>query len=323
MFIDKVRLKFSAGKGGDGSINFEISGKPNGGDGGRGGDIILQGTNNLYDLTNFKSQKEFSAEPGEIGSRNKSRGANGQDLVIKVPLVTYIYNENNDLIHTIDKVDQEVLLAKGGKGGLGNHYFRRGQLATLNKRTLGKEGEVIKGYMELKLNADVAFIGFPNAGKSSMLNALSNSTVKVAPYPFTTLEPHLAVAGNIVLLDLPGLIEGTTEGKGLGTRFMKHVDNTKLIAHFISLESEDVVSDYKAIRKELEDINPELAKKEEVIILTKTDLYNAEIVKEKKKELEHFCKTIEVASIYDYDSLRDLQKKLSYLTAHESKENKR
>jgi len=312
MFIDKVRVNFQAGNGGRGGVYFEPNGKPAGGVGGKGGSIYLEGTNNVADLSSFKQQEKYIAESGQEGGRNKSRGASAEDLVIKVPIETSVYDIEHKLVVRISKVGERKLVVKGGIGGLGNHYFRRGQLATLNKYTPGESGEALKGFMELKLVADIAFVGFPNAGKSSMLNALSNASVKVASYPFTTLEPHLAVAEGLVLLDLPGLIEGTTKGKGLGTRFMKHVDNARLVAHFISLETKDLVKQYKLIREELKEISEKLAEKEEIIILTKKDLFSEEEIEKKVKELAKLNRKTKTVSIYNYDSLQELLKVFKY-----------
>jgi GTP-binding protein len=200
---------------------------------------------------------------------------------------------------------EKVLLLRGGRGGLGNQYFRKGQVATLREFTSGKKGEEFNGFFELQLQTDVVFIGLPNAGKSSMLNALSNASVKVGSYPFTTLTPHLAKAGRLTLLDLPGLIEGTTEGKGLGTRFMKHAKSARLVAHFLSLESDDLQRDYDVIRKELELIDPALIAIPELIILTKKDLLADAEIKKRMKQLKTKSR-IETASVYDYDGLREL-----------------
>lgn len=305
MLIDKVRVDFFAGHGGPGAIDFSKEGKPMGGDGGRGASLWLEGTTNLYDLTYFSSESKFQAEHGQPGGKNKRTGKDGQDLVIKVPLATHVYDIDGNLVVSITKDGQKELLLKGGIGGLGNFYFRRGQVDTLRKTTPGKPGQKLKAFLQLELRADIVFIGLPNAGKSSMLNHLSNAAVKVAPYPFTTLEPHLAIAGEYVLMDLPGLIEGTTKGKGLGTNFTRHTKSCKLIAHFVSLESEDPVHDYQLIRKELDEIDKELAAKPEIIILTKKDTKEDEFVEQTMQQMKRFGEVTTV-SIYDRDSLTSL-----------------
>lgn len=310
MFIDKVRVDLVGGKGGDGAINFEMAGKPSGGNGGNGGDLYLEGNSNTVDLSYFTQHDEFSAGTAWHGDDNNKTGKNGKDVVIKVPLITRVYDIDNKQIAEISKHGEQVLIAKGGRGGLGNYYFKAGQVATLRKRTLGKPGEKQQLFLELFLKADVVFIGLPNAGKSSTLNSLTNSSVKVAPYPFTTLNPNLGKAGKLTLLDLPGLIEGTTKGKGLGTRFMKHAGLAKLVAHFISLESADIVQDYKLIRKELSEINPELVDKTELIILTKKDMVEQKYADKQVAKLKKINPNIFVISNYDWDSIQDLNKTL-------------
>lgn len=305
MLVDKVRVDFYAGSGGNGVIDFSVTGKPMGGNGGDGGSVWLEGTTNLYDLTYFSSEKKFDADNGEHGGKHRRTGSAAEDLVIKVPLATHLYDLESNIIVSITENGQRECIAQGGRGGLGNHYFRRGQLQTLRKTTPGKKGEFVKGFLQLELRADVVFIGLPNAGKSSMLNHLSNATVKVAPYPFTTLEPHLAVAGELVLMDLPGLIEGTTHGKGLGTNFTRHTKSCNLVAHFVSLESDNPEEEYQLIRDELKEIDEEFYNKPELIILTKKDTTDEATLKDRVKKFEKLGKVVTV-SIYDRDSLKSL-----------------
>lgn len=307
MLIDKVRVNFSAGTGGNGSVHFHKSGKPDGGDGGHGGDVYLLGDSNIHDLRMFNATKKYNAGDAERGALNKRTGANGEDIIVKVPLITKVYDLNERLITLISDHGQKVLLLKGGAGGKGNFYFRKGQLETLKMFTPGKVGGKLHAFLELELKADVIFIGLPNAGKSSMLNILTNSKSKVAPYPFTTLEPYLGVMDETKIMDLPGLIEGTSKGKGLGSNFAKHAKNSKIVAHFLSLESENLKHDYELIRSELLDINPDLVKMPEILVLTKSDNFNNEQIKQKVSEVKTFHKKYVIVSIIDDESIEELK----------------
>lgn len=307
MLIDKVRVNFASGSGGNGSVNFHKSGKPDGGDGGHGGDVIIEGDANIHDLRAFNAKKKFEAGDALRGALNKRTGANGEDLIVKVPLVTKIFDLQGNFITSIENHGQRELLLKGGAGGKGNYYFRKGQVQTLKKFTPGKPGKKLQCFLELELKADVVFIGLPNAGKSSMLNLLTNSKSKVAPYPFTTLEPYLGVMDNIKLMDLPGLIEGTSQGKGLGSNFARHAKNTKLVAHFLSLDSENLKADYDLIIKELASIDEELLKIPEILILTKSDNYGSEEIAQKIDIVKKFHNKFIVVSIIDDDSILNLR----------------
>jgi GTPase len=276
MIIDKIHIKIKAGDGGNGVVSFGRDRKPNGGDGAKGGDIIVKGSTNMHDLSKLRFIRDFKAENGEHGGSNRRNGARGEDQIIYVPITTIIYDtQNNQELGRIETLNDEIVLAQGGRGGLGNWNFRRGQYKTLRKHTNGTKGEVLNLILELNLKADIVFIGLPNAGKSSLLNAMTNASSKVGAYPFTTLEPHLGVLDELVLMDLPGLIEGTVEGKGLGTRFTKHTKHARLVAHFVSLENEDPVVTYKSMRDELKEIDENLYKKKEVILLSKSDLIDS------------------------------------------------
>lgn len=310
MLIDKVRVNFSAGSGGNGSVHFHKSGKPDGGDGGHGGDVYLLGDSNIHDLRTFNATKKYAAGDAQRGALNKRTGANGEDIIVKVPLITKVYDLENRLVTTISNHGQKELLLKGGAGGKGNYYFRKGQIQTLKKFTPGKTGTKLQAFLELELKADVIFIGLPNAGKSSMLNVLTHSKSKVADYLFTTLEPYLGVVDNIKIMDLPGLIEGTSEGKGLGSNFIKHAKNSKVTAHFLSLESQNLEKDYKLIKLEMEDINPDLAKNPEILVLTKSDNFQKNEILEKIKKVKKFHKNFMAVSIIDDESVKELKKKL-------------
>lgn len=307
MLVDKVRIDLNAGHGGRGAVSFIKTGKPDGGDGGKGGDIYLLGDSNTYDLRSFKQVKKYEAEDGTPGTRNKNTGANGKDLIIKVPLVTKAYDLEGNLLASVEEHDQKVKLLVGGIGGRGNYYYRRGQLETLKKYTPGKEGEVLKGFLELELLSDIVFIGLPNAGKSSMLNTLTNTNVKVADYPFTTLFPYLGITDGMRLMDLPGLIEGTSQGKGIGKNYGRHLKNAKAVAHFISLEDEDLVKSYNLIRKEIREISPELAKKPEVVVLTKSDNFDDLEIGAKIKEISKIQPNLLVTSIINDEQINNLK----------------
>lgn len=307
MFRDKIRIKLKAGNGGHGRVAFGGYHMPMGGTGGDGGDVYIQGSSDKYDFASLMTEFTYAAEDGEAGGVKNLTGRKGKDYVLKVPLTTKIYDAEHKLVLTIDKPNEPKLLLRGGQGGLGNWYFRTGGVGALEVSTQGKPGERLNSTFILELQSDVIFIGLPNAGKSSILNEITNAEAKVAAYAFTTLSPHLGRMNNITLMDLPGLIEKTSEGKGLGTSFVKHTKSAKLVAHFVSLESKDPVADYKLIRDELKDISSQLFEKPEVIILTKTDLISKEEVAAKLKLFKKFKKPLATVSAYDLDALEGLK----------------
>ncbi len=307
MLIDKVLVKFVAGKGADGVVYFGRDRKPSGGDGGNGGDIVLRGTSSLKDLSKFSPQEVYEAQNGERGGSERKEGKRGETMVLMVPIITRILDRDGQEIARIDEPGQEFRIVRGGKGGLGNYNFRAGQIHTLHKITTGKEGEKFDGHLELRLKADVVFIGFPNAGKSTLLNALTNARARVADYPFTTKEPHLGVSGDMILMDLPGLIEGSASGKGLGDRYMTHAEMGELVAHFISLESADPMGDYQKIRTELEAMSSKLAQIPEVILLTKSDTVSQEAAKTVAEQLRKQTKALDIITVTAFMD-EDLQK---------------
>lgn len=302
---DRVKIKIRSGNGGDGGRNLR-DGKPYGGDGGKGGDVIIIGNRNLYDLNKYANMQRFEAENGQMGSQHRKNGKAGEDLILKVPLTTTIYDSEGKIITKISKHDQQYKILEGGKPGFGNYFFRGGKYQTATERYAGFPGEEMEITLELNLSADIIFIGFPNAGKSSLLNALTNANVKVAPYPFTTLSPNLAVAQGMLLMDLPGLIEGTAEGKGLGSGFTKHTQTARLIVHFISLENEDLLERYQTMRKELEDIK--LDHLPEVILFTKSDLYNDEEIASKIAPVVKANPKHMIVSSFDYSQMEEITK---------------
>ena len=272
-FVDELTIHIGAGKGGDGVYRMrhekgkEFAG-PSGGDGGKGGDVYVVGTRDLGLLFKYRHEKEFKAEDGGPGKKDSYHGANGEDLTIKLPVGTIIKNLDTSEEIQIMKENEPILLLKGGDGGFGNEHFKSSIVQAPTRFTVGYPAEQADFYIELRLVVDVGFAGFPNAGKSSLLNVLTNASAKVGSYQFTTLEPNLGAFYNYILADIPGLIEGASEGKGLGDKFLRHIKRTKMIAHLVSLENEDVLAAYKTIRGELEAYDKDLAEKDEIILLT-------------------------------------------------------
>ncbi|MFA5009120.1 MAG: GTPase ObgE [Candidatus Paceibacterota bacterium] len=314
MLIDDVTIKVKAGHGGKGLVTFsKLPGflGPTGGAGGNGGSVYFVGVSELDALKQFRFKKEIEAQKGENGKPQRLDGANAEDLYLKVPVGTVIHNLTNNTDTEIVKLGEPVLVAKGGKGGWGNYLFRSSTNTTPLQANPGTEGDIFDLRLELKMIADIGFVGLPNVGKSSLLKELTNADPKVANYPFTTLEPNLGVYYDLILADIPGLIEGASEGKGLGIKFLRHVERTRIIFHFISAESENYQADYKIINKELEDYNSQLTEKQEYIFITKSDLVAPEILKERLKKFKK--KSIPI-SIYDYDSIEKVKKILNEIS---------
>ena len=316
MLIDDVKIEITAGHGGKGCASFNknlMSLGPAGGSGGNGGNIIFIGVSDLNALGQFRYKKRLSAQNGRDGKGQFCDGPDGEDLTIKVPVGTVIHNLDTKEDLEITKVGQEILVAKGGKGGRGNFLFRSSTNTTPKEFEEGKLGEHFNLRLELKLIADVGFVGLPNVGKSSLLNEITNASAKVANYQFTTLEPNLGVHYGLILADIPGLIEGASEGKGLGIKFLRHVERTKILFHFLSAESEDLIKDYKTIRQELEKYNPILLEKPEYIFISKTDMVSPEELKKKIKKLEKISSNILPISIHDWDSLQKVKDLLNQI----------
>ena len=275
MLIDDVTTKVEAGDGGKGAVAFNknmMSLGPVGGAGGHGGNVLAVGVSDMSALNQFRFKKEFVAEDGREGRGQFRDGHDGADLILKLPVGTVAHNLTTGVDVSIDRVGEKVFLAKGGLGGRGNFYFRSAHNTSPQNFQPGLPGEKFMFRFELKLIADVGFVGLPNAGKSSMLNELTNAQSKVANYPFTTLEPNLGVYYELILADIPGLIEGSSTGKGLGTKFLRHIERTRILFHFVSAESLDLKSDYKTVRKELGAHNKQLLEKPEYLFLSKSDL---------------------------------------------------
>lgn len=280
MLVDEAKIHIKAGRGGDGAVSFRREkyvprGGPDGGDGGDGGDIIFHTTNSIDTLFDYSRLKDYKAENGYSGAKARKHGKNGGDLILRVPPGTVFY-EGQKKIADLKKEGEDFIAASGGKGGLGNDHFKTATNQTPREFTAGKPGEQKDLRLVLKLIADVGIIGLPNAGKSTLISAISHAKPKIADYPFTTLEPVLGVASydkkQIILADIPGLIEGASEGKGLGHKFLRHIERTKLLLHLIDASTLNLQKDYETIRRELEKFNKNLAKKPEIIVLSKTDL---------------------------------------------------
>lgn len=301
-FIDEAIIRVKAGNGGNGAVSFRRAkyipkGGPDGGDGGKGGDIIIKCVGNINTLLDFKYKKDYEAQNGENGHGSNMHGKSGEDLTINVPKGTQIYFDEEDEENSIDftEVGQEVIIAKGGNGGFGNAYFKSSVNQAPRHANPGQEGEEFELFLKLKILSDVGLVGLPNAGKSTFLSVVSKAKPKIANYPFTTLEPQLGVVMvddyDFVVADLPGLIEGASEGKGLGDRFLKHTERCGVLLHLIDINSADIYKDYKTIRKELETYNKKLAKKVEVIALTKCETLQQEEIQEKLKNFEKKLKS--------------------------------
>ena len=296
-FLDQVKIYVKAGDGGDGSPSFRREkfiefGGPDGGDGGKGGSVIFKAERNLNTLIDFRYQQHHKAKRGDNGSGQNRTGKSGDDLILNVPLGTQVFEEDNKtLIYDFDKVGDEFVVAKGGKGGLGNTRFKSSTNRAPRKFTKGTSGEEFTIYLQLKTIADIGIIGLPNAGKSSLLAAITNANPKIANYQFTTLNPNLGVASydnkEITLADIPGLIEGAHKGTGLGIQFLKHVERCKSLLHMIDITNEDIKKSYKQVKTELKNYSSKLSKKKEIIILNKIDL----ISKNKLKQIvDNFSK---------------------------------
>ncbi len=315
-FLDQAKIYIKAGDGGSGSASFRREkfvefGGPDGGDGGNGGSVIFQSDRNLNTLIDYRYAQHFKAQHGKPGSKRNRSGANGEDLILKVPVGTQIYEEdNNTLIYDFTKNKEKYLVASGGKGGLGNVRFKSSVNRAPKKKTLGKHGEEFWIWMQLKVIADIGIIGKPNAGKSSLLAALTRAKPKIANYPFTTINPNLGVTyyngREVTLADIPGLVEGAHKGVGLGDKFLRHIERCKVLLHLIDLNEENLVQTYNQISKELSSYDKKLTNKKEIIFFNKSDLLDSEVIKNKLEEFKKKIKSkYEIISVF---SKKDLQK---------------
>lgn len=289
-FTDEARIQVASGKGGDGVIRWlrtkeSARGGPSGGDGGRGGDVVFVGVRDLAALSQFRYEKKFQAENGEAGKGELKHGKNGADIVLKVPVGTLVRVVDSGEEHEITKEDERLVLFRGGHGGLGNARFKSSTNQNPFQQTAGKKGRGGDIELTLKIIADAGLIGLPNAGKSSLLNALTRAKSKVGDYPFTTLEPNLGEFYGYILADIPGLIEGASSGRGLGIKFLRHVERTGILLHLVSASTDDPIASYREVRKEIDTFGHGLPEKREIVVLSKTDLLSNEEVSARAKLL--------------------------------------
>ncbi|MDR1498939.1 MAG: GTPase ObgE [Rickettsiales bacterium] len=319
-FIDEVNIRVKSGNGGNGKVGFSRlkyrpKGGPDGGDGGRGGNIIFKTTRELNTLLDYRFKREFEAENGQNGQSSCGTGRNGSDLVLAFPIGTQVLFSDGTLFCDLDRDKMEVLVAKGGNGGYGNARFKSSTNQAPRTANPGQEGVEFDLILKLKLLSDVGLVGLPNAGKSTFLSVATRAKPKIADYPFTTLEPKLGVVNiddtEFIIADLPGLIENASEGKGLGDRFLKHVERCSILLHLIDAGSDDILKDYKTIRKELESNRYKIADKREIVVLTKADNVSDGKLQDNKDRLEEFLKTkVFTISSITRSGVRDILKEL-------------
>ena len=309
-FLDQAKIYVKAGDGGSGSASFRREkfiefGGPDGGDGGHGGSIVFAVDKNLNTLIDFRYQQHFKAEKGKDGKGKKKTGKSGKNLILKVPIGTQIFEEdNNTLIEDLTSPEQKIVIANGGKSGLGNVRFKSSTNRAPRKKTDGNKGESFWIWLQLKVIADIGIIGMPNSGKSSLLSVLTSARPKIANYPFTTINPNLGVANynnkEVTLADIPGLIEGAHEGVGLGDKFLRHIERCKNILHLIDITNEDLLENYSKVRKELLKYSNKLIKKREIIVFNKIDMISDEEV---NRKINTFSKKIK-KKIYSISALK-------------------
>ena len=320
-FLDQVKIFIKAGNGGNGSPSFRREkfieyGGPDGGDGGNGGSVLLKAERNLNTLIDFRYQQHHKAERGGDGAGQNRTGKKGDNLILKVPLGTQVFEEDNKtLIYDFTKIDEEFVAATGGKGGLGNTRFKSSTNRAPRKYTKGTPGEEFTIWLQLKTIADIGIIGLPNAGKSSLLAAITNANPKIANYQFTTLNPNLGVANynnkEVTIADIPGLIEGAHKGTGLGIQFLKHIERCKSLLHMIDITNKNVEKSYKQVKEELKKYSSKLSKKKELIVLNKIDLIDEKEVKSIVKIFSKITKSeVTVLSTFKKKSVSKIKSKL-------------
>jgi len=320
-FLDQAKINLKAGNGGSGSASFRREkfvefGGPDGGDGGNGGSILFEAERNLNTLIDYRYSQHFKAENGKPGSKKNKTGANGKDLILKVPIGTQIYEEdNNTIIYDFKKNKEKFLVASGGKGGLGNVRFKSSTNRAPRKKTNGKVGEEFWIWLQLKIIADVGIIGLPNAGKSSLLAALTRAKPKIANYPFTTINPNLGVTyynnKEVTLADIPGLVEGAHKGVGLGDKFLRHIERCKILIHLLDIKESSLVENYLKIRSELKSYDVSLSKKKEIIYFNKSDLLEKNELEEKLYIFRSkIKKKYKIISVFKKDDVQTIKKEL-------------
>jgi len=309
-FIDELTLHLKAGRGGDGVVRWlhekfkEYSG-PSGGDGGRGGNVIIRAVRNTFLLAKYAHVKEIFAQNGEPGAIQSMKGKNGDDLILDLPIGSVITNIETGDIWKLDTEGQEIEILRGGRGGFGNEHFKASTNVKPMESTPGREGLSGDFFIEVEIIASAGLIGLPNAGKTSLLNSLTNASAKIGAYQFTTLEPNLGDLYGHILADIPGLIEGASEGKGLGHKFLRHIKRTKMLVHCISAENEDLTATYETVRKELAAFDESLLEKDEIIVVTKSDILGLEATEKLVKKVKAWKgKKVFILSIYDLDALK-------------------
>lgn len=310
MLIDEIDLKVKGGDGGDGIVSFapQLRGGPDGGNGGNGGDVIAKAVNDIMVLRRYAPNKVYKAEDGKPGGKQKKTGADGDDLILEIPVGSTVKDKKTGQEVDLDHEGDFVVLAQGGQGGRGNWEFRSPTNTTPKQAEKGQKGQKREVYITLHLIADFGLIGLPSVGKSSLLNELTAAKVKTAQYPFTTIEPNLGELHGKIIADIPGLIENASKGKGLGIKFLKHVEKVPVLLHCIAANS-DVEQDYQTVMQELEKYEPELTDKPQIILLTKSDLVEDEQeLKKKVKTIQKYHQQVLPVSIYDFDSIEKLKK---------------
>lgn len=324
MLIDEVEIKVKAGHGGKGGVYFNrirMALGPTGADGGRGGSIYFEGVSDIGALSQFRFEKVVMAPDGEAGKAQNNDGADGGDMVIHIPVGTVIFNKERHLAQEIVKIGERILVAKGGLGGRGNYKFRSSTNTSPQQSQPGLPGEEFVLKLELKLIADVGLVGLPNVGKSSLLNALTNAKSKVANYQFTTLEPYLGVYYDLIIADIPGVIEGASAGKGLGTKFLRHIERTHALFHLVAADSEDPIKDYRTIRAELTTYSETLAHKKETVFLSRADEVDPVKVKEIMALFDKEGVVVTPISVLDDKDLAKVKKILNDIIKEKTKKD--
>jgi GTP-binding protein len=314
-FLDEITIEARAGNGGDGVVRwrrekFIAKGGPNGGEGGRGGHVYIRAVRSFRVLDQYRSRKEFFAEDGAPGGNRSYTGADGNRLTIDFPVGSVVTNITTGAVYDLNKEGMEVKILTGGSAGHGNEYFKSSTNQAPDKATNGKPGEAAQLHIVISLIADVGLIGFPNAGKSSLLNIITNAQAKVGDYPFTTLDPNLGDLYGYIIADIPGLIEGAHEGKGLGHKFLRHISKTKVVVHLVSFEQANMMKAYETVRNELVKFDGKLDEKEEIILLTKTDIVDVDVVESTIKKFKKLGKPVFAVTLFDDTTVKSFQDEL-------------